>query len=60
MCQVSGGVTGFRQALLKDGDSNRPRQFETREEAEAMVEQLSQPAYCAHSGADFKYWVVGA
>jgi len=55
MCQVSGGMTGFRQGLLKDGD-DRVIEFETREAAEAEARRLSEKMNSGYGCASFRYW----
>jgi hypothetical protein len=63
MCRVSGGVTGTREALLKE--NGVVVRFETREAAQAEVNRLMKQdddrrreaqRYGAHR-ADFGYWV---
>jgi len=39
---VTGGAAGARDLLLRDGDSTRPKVFETLEAAEAEIESLSR------------------
>jgi hypothetical protein len=55
MCQVSGGVTGFRQSPLKE--DGQVRYFDTREEADTRAAHLNKEMNNVHSVADFKYWV---
>lgn len=58
MCQVSGGVTGFRQGLLK-GHDGHPVSFETKSEAQAEVDRITEGINKTRAyGPDFKYWVV--
>jgi hypothetical protein len=54
MCRVS-GVTGTRKALLKDGDSIRPKVFATREDAEGLMRWGN-----GSGSARFDYWAVPA
>lgn len=56
MCEVSGGVTGHRQAPLRS--NGEVVYFETWEEAEAKAWQLQQAAEetASHSSATFRYW----
>jgi hypothetical protein len=58
MCRVSGGVTGTREALLKDGDSSVPKVFTDLEEAQRMVSRLNRTMNNEYSTASFNYWVV--
>lgn len=60
-CRVSGGVTGVREALLKDGNSTSPRIFTSLEEAEAEAASLSRRVnQRLFSTVLFKYWAVPA
>lgn len=53
LCEVSGGVTGYRCALLKrDGVV---QQFETREAAEAEAARLNKRMNGPYASADFRY-----
>lgn len=56
-CRVSGGVTGTREALLKE--NGRVKHFPTREEAQQEATRLTESASRTfHSGgAEFRYWV---
>lgn len=55
MCQVSGGVTGFRQSpMKKDGVV---QYFDKREDAEKVAEYNNKKMNHQHSTADFRYWV---
>jgi hypothetical protein len=58
MCRVSGGMTGTREALLKDGDTRNPKVFATHQEAEDEAYRLNRTLNNAHSVAFFEYWVV--
>lgn len=51
-CQVSGGVTGFRQSPLKH--NGQVVYFETRQEAEAHALHLKQNV-SPYAKADFQY-----
>lgn len=55
MCQVSGGVTGFRQGPMK-GEGGAVRLFETREQAQAAC----PPSRVTDRGVCFEYWVEAA
>ena len=59
MCFVTGGRTGTRSALLKDGDS-KPKEFTTRAEADAEASHLNKTMNNKYSIASFKYTVVAA
>jgi len=56
MCQVSGGVTGTRQGLLK-GENGQVVEFETRDAAEKEACRLSGKMNSGHGCAFFRYWV---
>lgn len=59
MCQVSGGVTGFRQGPLKQGGV--VRQYNTFEEADAEARHMmSTIGSNPHRTADYKYWAMRA
>ena len=58
MCRVSGGVTGTREAQLKE--NGVPKFFETKEAAQAKADHLMKQMNHAYSVADFKYWVEEA
>ena len=55
MCRVSGGVTGTRQAPLKQSDGEI-RYFNTREEANTEADRLNRTMNNQYSKADFSYW----
>ena len=52
-CQVSGGVTGFRQAWLKK--NGEVLEFSTFEEADAHAEHLNEQMNGPHATASFSY-----
>lgn len=56
VCQVSGGVTGFRQGYLKDPGGD-VIEFEFREAAEKEAHRLSEKMNSGVRSADFRYWV---
>lgn len=56
MCEVYGGVTGHRTALLKN--DGKVVEFATREEADAKARELSRAANNEHAVAVFRYWSV--
>lgn len=53
MCRVSGGVTGTREAPLKQ--NGQTQVFQTWEEATAEAAKLNRPR--PYATADFRYWV---
>ena len=56
MCRVSGGVTGTREAPLKQ-KNGEIRYFDTLEEAQAEAKRLMQPKDSdRYRTADFRYW----
>jgi len=57
MCRVSGGVTGSREALLKDGNGN-VKYFEDKAIASLEALRLTQETNTIYSTATFSYWVV--
>jgi hypothetical protein len=58
MCRVSGGVTGTREAVLKNRDG-REQSFDTREQAQAEAARLTQQMNNnRYRTADFRYWVI--
>jgi len=57
-CRVSGGVTGTREALLKN--MGQVQVFATHQEAEDEAYRLNRTMNNAHSVAYFEYWVVPA
>jgi hypothetical protein len=60
-CRVSGGVTGTRESLLRDGDSTRPKVFASLEEAEAEARKMTRWGNgSGHGTARFDYWAVPA
>lgn len=55
MCQVSGGVTGFRQSpMKKDG---KIQYFDRREDAEKVAEHQNKKNDNPYRTCDFRYWV---
>lgn len=56
-CRVSGGVTGTREAWLKDssGDEKRFTQSEAEAEAERLMAGVSANPNNARYGATFSY-----
>ena len=58
LCRVSGGVTGTREAYLKDAQGTE-RRFDTMQEAEAEATSLTQKMNSnPHRTADFRYRAV--
>ena len=53
-CQVQGGITGYRTALLKK--NGEIAEFETREEAQAEADRLTEKMLNNHT-ASFSYTV---
>ena len=55
-CEISGGITGYRAAYLKD--RNVVITFQTREQAQKHADHLTMVSNRAiHSTADYKYTV---
>ena len=54
-CQVSGGITGTRQALLKS--DGIVKEFDSREDAQKETDRLIKNV-SPYSQASFQYWVV--
>jgi hypothetical protein len=55
MCNVSGGVTGTREAPLKGPDG--VMRFTHREDAEAEAKRQREAKRDSFSTATFRYWV---
>lgn len=56
-CRVSGGVTGTRESVVKDGDKG-VKTFDTREEAQTEATRLMQQTNGnPYRTANFCYWV---
>lgn len=54
MCQVSGGITGFRQGeLKKDG---KIRTFDSFDEAQKEAQRLNKQMNGPYRTCDFQYW----
>lgn len=53
LCEVSGGVTGYRVAYLKNAGEEII--FPNRETAEAEAARLTTQANGPHKSADFRY-----
>jgi hypothetical protein len=56
MCQVSGGMTGTRQAVLKSRDEVLYFGSETEARLEAL--RLDRKMNGPHATANFRYWPV--
>ena len=54
-CQVSGGVTGTREGLLKE--NGEVRYFSTATEADAEALRLTAAMNGPHAKAQFRYWL---
>lgn len=57
-CRVSGGVTGTREALYKEGGNVAV--FPTLEEAKERAGSLTRMMNHPNSRATFEYWAVPA
>ena len=58
MCEVSGGITGYRSSLLRNDDGVVV--FETRQEAEDKAKELRRSMNTSYTGPRFNYTAVEA
>jgi hypothetical protein len=56
MCEVSGGVTGFRKSMMKDGEG-KLMFFRNREDAQAICDKYNREFNGQYRTANFKYYV---
>lgn len=57
-CRVSGGVTGTREAWLKNESSGLPKQFGTKEAADKEARKLTTTYNGPNAKATFQYSVI--
>jgi len=57
MCRVSGGVTGTREAVLKDKNGNEMI-FDTERKAKNKAKRMTETMNKDSNMATFKYWVI--
>ena len=58
VCQVSGGVTGLRESLLKRNGA--VQYFATEDEARSTAAELNKEKNSRFSTASFRYWAEEA